>query len=101
MRPDVPAVDGILSAAQVAETAASIAGMQEPSGAIPWTPGEHTDVWNHVEGAMAMLVGGQVDAAERAYRWCVETQRADGSWPMKIVSGVGEDASGEANMSAY
>jgi hypothetical protein len=101
MQPDIPAVGGILTAAQVAETAASIARMQEPSGAVPWTPGEHTDVWNHVEGAMAMLVGGQVEAAERAYRWCVETQRADGSWPMKIVQGVVEDGSGETNMSAY
>jgi len=101
MRPDVPAVDGILTAAQVAQTAAGIARMQEPSGAIPWTPGEHTDVWNHVEGAMALLVGGQVAAAEKAYRWCAATQRTDGSWPMKIVGGVVEDASGETNMSAY
>jgi hypothetical protein len=101
MRPDVPAVDGILTAGQVAQTAAGIAAMQEPSGAIPWTPGEHTDVWNHVEGAMALLVGGEVEAAERAYRWCAATQRADGSWPMKIVAGAVEDASGETNMSAY
>ena len=43
--------------------------MQEPDGAIPWTSGEHTDVWNHVEAAMALLVGGQVEAAERAYAW--------------------------------
>ena len=43
--------------------------MQEPSGAIPWTPGEHTDVWNHVEAAMALMVGGQREAAERAYAW--------------------------------
>ena len=28
-------------------------------------------------------------------------QRADGSWPMKIVAGEVEDASGETNMSAY
>ena len=50
---------------------------------------------------MALLVGGQVEAAERAYAWCLATQRADGSWPMKIVAGVVEDASGETNMSAY
>ena len=39
MRPapvGLPAVDGILSAEQVAETAASIAAMQEPCGAVPW-----------------------------------------------------------------
>jgi hypothetical protein len=101
MLPEVPAVPGVLTAGQVARTAASIAAMQEPDGAIPWTVGEHTDAWNHVEGAMALLVGGQVDAAERAYRWCLDTQRADGSWPMKLVAGTVEDASGETNMSAY
>ena len=75
--------------------------MQESDGAIPWTTGEHTDVWNHVECAMALLVGGEVVAAERALRWCAETQRRDGSWPMKTVAGSVEDASGETNMSAY
>ncbi|MDT0201437.1 prenyltransferase [Nocardioides sp. AE5] len=99
--PDTPAVPGILSAFDVAATAASIAAMQEPDGAVPWTTGEHTDVWNHVEGAMAMLVGGEVEAAERAYEWCLATQREDGSWPMKIVAGSVEDASSETNMCAY
>lgn len=92
---------GFLTLSHLQQTAKSIAAMQEPSGAIPWTTGEHTDVWNHVEGAMAMLVGGQVQAAERAYQWCQRWQRHDGSWPMKIVNGVVEDASGETNMSAY
>ncbi len=97
----IPAVHGVLTSGQIAQTAASIAAMQEPSGAVPWTPGEKTDVWNHIEGAMAMLVGGEVDAAERAYEWCLRTQRADGSWPMEIVVGEIKDASGETNMSAY
>ncbi|MBE7324355.1 prenyltransferase [Nocardioides sp. Y6] len=97
----LPEVPGVLTAAQVAETAASIAAMQEPSGAIPWTPGDKTDVWNHVEAAMALLVGGQVEAAQRAYEWVLATQRHDGSWPMKIVEGAVEDHSGETNMSAY
>jgi hypothetical protein len=97
----LPEVPGVLTAAQVAETAASIAAMQEPSGAIPWTPGEHTDIWNHVEGAMALLVGGEVEAAERALAWVPTMQRDDGSWPLKIVQGRVEDASGEANVSAY
>jgi hypothetical protein len=97
----IPYVDGLLTAEQVAETAAAIAGMQEPSGAVPWTVGEHTDIWNHVEGAMAMLVGGQVEAAERAYAWVPTMQHADGSFPMKIVAGEVEDDRGEVNMSAY
>ncbi|HWM75817.1 MAG TPA: prenyltransferase, partial [Nocardioides sp.] len=97
----IPYVDGILTAEQVADSAAAIAAMQEPSGAIPWTVGEHVDIWNHVEAAMAMLVGGQVEAAERAYAWIPTMQRADGSWPMKIVAGEVDDPRGEVNMSAY
>ena len=101
MPADVPALPGLLSAEQVAETAASIAAMQEPDGAVPWTTGQHTDAWNHVEAAMALLVGGEIAAAERAYDWCLATQRLDGSWPMKLVAGEVEDASGETNMAAY
>ncbi|TIC83896.1 prenyltransferase [Nocardioides sp. GY 10113] len=97
----IPYVDGLLSAQQVADTAAAIAAMQEPWGAVPWTVGEHVDIWNHVEAAMAMLIGGQVEAAERAYAWVPTMQRADGSWPMKIVDGKPEDERGEVNMSAY
>jgi hypothetical protein len=48
-----------------------------------------------------MLVGGEVEAAERAYAWVPTMQRADGSWPMKIVAGEAEDERGEVNMSAY
>jgi hypothetical protein len=99
--PNLPYVTGVVSAAQVAETAASIASMQEPCGAVPWTVGEHVDIWNHVEAAMALLVGGQVDAAERALDWVPTMQRPDGSWPMKIVAGAVEDPRGEVNMSAY
>ena len=88
-------------AAQVAETAAAIAGDAGADGAIPWTVGEHIDVWNHVEAAMALLVGGADRGRGGGVRVVPRTQRADGSWPMKIVGGVVEDASGETNMSAY
>jgi hypothetical protein len=98
---DTASVEEVLTPDQVAETAASIAAMQEPDGAIPWTVGEHTDVWNHVEAAMALVVGGQLEAAERAFDWVARTQRHDGSWPMKLVAGEVEDHSGETNMSAY
>jgi hypothetical protein len=97
----IPYVEGVLTAEQVAETAASIAAMQEPSGAVPWTLGEHADIWNHVEAAMALLVGGQVEAAERAYAWVPRMQREDGSFPMKIVGGEVEDDRGEVNMTSY
>jgi hypothetical protein len=101
MSREIPSLPGLLSVHDVAATAASIASMQEPDGAIPWTTGQHTDVWNHVEAAMALLVGGQVEAAHRAYDWCLATQRADGSWPMKLVRGAVEDHAAETNMSAY
>lgn len=97
----LPYVDGVVSAEQVAATAASIVAMQEPWGAVPWTVGEHVDMWNHVEAAMAMLVGGEVEAAERAYAWMPALQRPDGSFPMKIVNGVPEDERGDVNMTAY
>jgi hypothetical protein len=97
----LPSLDGVLTQQQVADTAVAIAAMQEPCGAVPWTTGEHVDIWNHVEAAMAMLVGGQVEAAERAYDWVPTMQRADGSWPMKIVGGEVDDDRGETNMSAY
>ncbi len=97
----IPFLEGYLSAEQVAHTAAAIARVQQDDGGIPWAVGEHIDAWNHVEGAMAMLVGGEIEAAERAYDWCLRNQRADGSWAMKIIGTRVEDASGDTNMSAY
>ena len=91
----------MITAAQVQQTAAALAVVQQPDGGIPWTVGGHIDAWNHVEAAMALDVGGQAAAAAAAYDWCVRTQRADGSWPMKVVGTEVEDASGDANMSAY
>ncbi len=96
-----PEVPGLLRAAQVRETAAAIVEVQQDDGGIPWAVGEHIDVWNHVEAAMALLVGGETEAAEAAYAWCLANQRADGSWPMKIIGDTVEDASGDTNMSAY
>ena len=48
-------------AEQVAATAARSPRCRSPTGAVPWTLGGHTDIWNHVEAAMALLVGGQLD----------------------------------------
>jgi len=98
---DLPSVDGVMEADDVRRAAASIASMQEASGAVPWTVGEHVDVWNHVEAAMALLVGGEVEAAHAAYDWVPGMQHADGSWPMKVVAGEVDDDRGEVNMSAY
>jgi hypothetical protein len=91
----------LLTPAQVAASGAAIARVQEDDGAIPWTVGGHTDVWNHVESAMALLVADRREEVDRAWTWVRRTQRFDGSWPMKVVGGVVEDASGESNMAAY
>jgi hypothetical protein len=101
MSADVPSLEGLLTASDVRATARAIVAEQEPSGAIPWRTGEHTDVWNHVESAMALLAAGEVEAAERGYAWVPTVQREDGSVPLKIVQGVVENASGETNMSSY
>ena len=97
----LPEVPGVLTAAQVAHTAAAIAAVQQPDGGVPWAVGQHIDAWNHVEAAMALLVGGQDQAAAAAYDWCLASQRPDGSWPMRVVGTDVEDASGDANMTAY
>ena len=86
----IPYVDGILTPAQVAETAASIAAMQEPDGAIPWTTGA-------AHRRLEPRRGGHGAARRRARSrppsaptpGAVATQREDGSWPMKIVGGRG------------
>jgi hypothetical protein len=64
----------------LAPTIASIVDAQLPSGEIPWSPGNYADPWDHVEAAMGLSIGGEWDAAERAYCWLRERQLADGSW---------------------
>ena len=98
---DVPALLGLLTSHDIRASTAAIARAQEAPGAIPWFPGGHVDPWDHVECAMALLVGGEVEAAERAYDWMLDTQRPDGTWPMKVTDGVVEDAGADSNMCAY
>ncbi|MEZ5094185.1 prenyltransferase [Nocardioides sp.] len=97
----LPELPGVLTAAEVAATADSIVAMQEPTGAIPWTPGGHTDVWNHVEATMALVATGRREAADRAVDWVLGLQRGDGSWPLKVEQGVVTDPSGDTNATAY
>ena len=86
----------------VDETAAAILAMQRPDGRLPWHHEQHTDPWNHVEGAMGLMLGGQREGAERAYDWMRKTQRPDGSWPQSYAwdrSVLDPDA--DTNMCAY
>jgi hypothetical protein len=100
-RPELPEVPGVVSAGQLATTADAIAAVQEGSGAIPWYPGGHVDPWDHVECAMALSVAGRYSEAERAYAWLFGTQRADGSWPIRVRAGRVEDAGADSNFTAY
>ena len=97
----IPSLPGLLTSSEVRSTAATIARAQEKSGAIPWFRGGHVDTWDHVECAMALLVGGEVASAERAYAWLFASQRVDGSWPIKLIDGVVEDAGADTNLCAY
>ncbi|MFD4367360.1 prenyltransferase [Rhodococcus sp. NPDC058521] len=98
---DVPAVPGALTAEQCRQTARSISAAQESSGALPWFSGGHTDPWDHVESAMALLAAGFREEAEAAYGWLIRTQRSDGSWPMQSRNGVVEDDGADSNFCAY
>ena len=91
----------VLSTEQLRETGAAIAAMQEVSGALPWFPGGHTDPWDHIESAMALSVTGFIAEAEAAYDWSRRHQRADGSWPIKLVAGEVADHGIDANFCAY
>ena len=78
-----------------------IIATQLPSGEIPWSTGEKTDPWDHVEAAMGLVVGGYLEQARRAFTWMQSMQLADGSWFAAYRKGVPEDRTRETNMSAY
>jgi hypothetical protein len=97
---------GLLSAEQLLRSAGYLVRCQEPDGAIPWFPGGHTDVWDHVECAMALTVTGtavpeHAEAARRAYRWLERTRHPDGGWPAKFRQGTPVTGLREANHAAY
>ena len=94
-------VPGLLSRAEVAAIADSIAVNQLASGLILWFPGGHADPWNHVECAMALDVTGHRAAAERAYRFLARAQRRDGSWHRYYTAAGVEEHKLDANCTAY
>ena len=99
----MPLVDipGILTARDLDRTVDSIAEHQLPSGMVPWFAGGHTDPWNHVEAAMALLLGGRRAEAERAFDWLTGAQRADGAWHHYYIADRIEQDKLEANVTAY
>ena len=78
-----------------------IAAIQHPSGEIPWSAGDKTDPWDHVEAAMGLTIGGDYANARRAYDWLRTMQLPDGSWFSAYRQGIPEDRTRETNMSAY
>ena len=86
---------------EVDATVDAIAAVQLPDGSIPWFPGGQMDPWNHVEASMALVIGGRVEAAERAFDWLVRNQRQDGAWHAYYRGGEVIDPTLDTNVTAY
>ena len=99
-RRELRALPGLLTPRQLRRTVEAIAAAQQPSGALPWPDG-HTDAWDHVECAMALLLGGRRDEAARAYAWLRRTQAADGSWATSYDGTSVLDPMVDVNQCAY
>ncbi len=79
-----------------------ILSVQRSNGEIPWFEGGHADPWDHVEAAMGLSIGGEYDAARRAYEWLAGMQLADGSWWASYRGQVVDDPKRrETNFVAY
>lgn len=98
---ELPHLPGVLSKEQVRSSARYLLGAQQKDGALPWFPGGHLDVWDHVECAMALSTTGNLEAARRAYRWLRDVQHPDGSWPAKLCGTRTVDPTRETNHATY
>ncbi len=94
LRPDV------LTRSQGRRTVESVLAAQQPCGALPWADG-HTDAWDHVESAMALVLGGRLEAARHAYGWLSATQDPDGSWATSYAGLEVLEAGVDTNQCAY
>ena len=65
---------------EVSVLARGLKEFQLSSGLVLQTMDGVGDPWNHVEVLMALTVVGEVDAAQRGYRWLAERQLGDGAW---------------------
>lgn len=75
---------------------------QQADGSIHWFAGGHADPWDHVEGAMALSIGGEYKAAEKAYGWLQKKQLPCGGWWAAYQNGeVKNKARRESNFIAY
>lgn len=107
-----------LTSEQVCETGLFIARLQGEDGALPWFVGGQWDAWNHTEALMGLTIAAHVSRetgsprvnhaaeqlSERArlgLQHLRETQREDGSWPMRVRDGVVEQDESDTNQCAY
>jgi len=74
---------------------------QKADGEIPWSTGEKTDPWDHVEAAMGLNIGGFFSESRKAFLWMADKQLPDGSWYASYFDGEPEDLTHDTNMSAY
>jgi len=75
---------------------------QLPNGCIPWFNDGKADPWDLIEAAMGLSIGGELNAAERAYQWLADKQLADGSWWANYVDDQPVDKNHrETNFIAY
>jgi hypothetical protein len=80
---------------------ARIAAIQKENGEIPWSEGDKTDPWDHVEAAMGLTIGGRYGRARQAFDWLRRMQLEDGSWYSAYKNGQPEDCTRDTNMATY
>jgi hypothetical protein len=85
----------------VAAVTRRIADTQKENGEIPWSNGDKTDPWDHVEAAMGLTIGGEYGRARRAFDWMRRMQLEDGSWYSAYRNGQPEDRTRDTNMASY
>ena len=85
----------------IAAVTRRIAATQKENGEIPWSEGDKTDPWDHVEAAMGLTIGGEYARARQAYDWMRRNQLADGSWYSAYRNGQPEDRTRDTNMATY
>jgi hypothetical protein len=91
----------LLSDFDVGQVASFIAKTQRSDGEIPWSAGQKSDPWDHIESAMGLSVGGYYKEARRAFQWLADRQLEDGSWYTAYRQGIVEDKTRDANLSSY
>lgn len=88
-------------AVDIDSVCALILKTQRQNGEIPWSCGDKTDPWDHVEAAMGLTIGGYYGEARRAFIWMKENQLEEGSWYAAYRNGAPEDMTRDTNMSSY